>query len=399
LVELRAAWSEGIATGRGADPESLGIEAGPYVAAEALARGLVDHEGYAQQAQAAALAAVGVDNRVVYFGAETEEPAGIGELIRLLSGTRAHAEPYVAVVAATGAISMAGGSPLGGGGGISAQALTRQLRRLAEDEMAAAVVLRIDSPGGSALGSDLLWKELMDLRARKPVVASIGSMAASGGCYLSAAATKTVAERTSIVGSIGVVAGKFSFGRSLAELGVHVETVEASEGTGARAVYGSALTPWDEPTRERVEAAVEATYDLFLRRVAEGRGQPVDVISAAAEGRIFGGQGGKDRALVDELGGLGDAIAQALTLGGLPADTPVELIAEPAGLAQLLGGGEEAARAPEQLEQRAMAVALRSAFGGLEPYRGELGTFLGTMSPLLHGERLLTAPPFMLVVR
>jgi protease-4 len=400
LAALRQAWVDGITTGRGKDAEALGIEDGPWVPGEAEARGLTDRTGYAEQARDEALVKTGLDNRVVYFGERDATEPNLAELFRALSGARAHTEPYVAVVRAVGAIGMSSGSPLGGGDGISARALSKVLRRLAEDENAMAVVVRIDSPGGSALASDLLWQELMTLRARKPVVASVGGMAASGGCYLFSAATQVVAEPTSIVGSIGVVAGKLSFAKSLAELGVHVETIEAKEGTGPRALYESALAPWDEATRAKVRTAIEATYELFVERVAEGRGTSPERIQAAAEGRIYGGVEGKALGLVDQLGGLTDAIDLALRLGKLPPDAPVEVADPSSGLAELLVGDSGArALAAEQIERQATRSALRVVSAGLEPYRAEVDAFLGSAAPLLQGERVLTALPFVLVVR
>ena len=400
LTALRQAWAEGITKGRGKDAGALGIEDGPWVPAEAEARGLVDRTGYAEEARAEAVAKVGLDNHVVYFGERTEAEPAVAELFRALSGARAHAEPYVAVVRAVGAIGMSGGSPLGGSDGISARALSRILGRLADDENAMAVVVRIDSPGGSALASDLLWKELMTLRERKPVVASVGAMAASGGCYLFSAATQVFAEPTSIVGSIGVVAGKLSFAKSLAELGVHVETVEAKEGTGPRALYESALAPWDDATRAKVQTAIEQTYELFIERVAEGRGASPEKIRTAAEGRIYGGIEGKELGLIDRVGGLSDAIDLALSLAKLPPDAPVELGDVGGGLAELLVGDSNArAQAGEQLERQASRTALRVVSAGLEPWRAEVDAFIGSAAPLLQGERVLAALPFMLVVR
>src|SRR5690606_31529543 len=124
--------------------------------------------------------------------------------------------------------------------------------RLREDDAVKAVVLRIDSPGGSALASDLLWHDLMLLRDKKPLIASLASVAASGGYYMACAASRVLAERTTILGSIGVVGGKIAFGSALDQVGVSGVTVPASPEPGAaeRASYLSPLTEWDEPTRE-----------------------------------------------------------------------------------------------------------------------------------------------------
>jgi protease-4 len=167
----------------------------------------------------------------------------------------------------------------------------------------------------------------MRLRQQKPLVVSIGGMAASGGYYLACAGTKIVAERTSIIGSIGVVGGKFAVGKALADIGINAETVAANPDPqrAARAAYMSALTPWDEPTRARVLASMEAVYDLFLKRITAGRNLPLETIAPSAEGRIFGGVEAAGRSLVDELGGLERAIALARELAELPTDAPVGL--------------------------------------------------------------------------
>src|SRR6185437_5758479 len=174
--------------------------------------------------------------------------------------------------------------------------------------------------------------------AEKPLVVSVGDMAASGGYYLSCAGTKIVAEPTSIVGSIGVVGGKLALGKALDEIGVHAETIAAAPDPkkAARVGYMSNFASWDEPTRERVLDSMKAVYDLFLRRVAEGRGTTVDAIAPAAEGRIFGGVEAKEHGLVDDVGGLSDAIDLAIKLAGLPKDTPVEIVDEPSGLLEML---------------------------------------------------------------
>ena len=181
----------------------------------------------------------------------------------------------VALVEATGAISMEGGGVLGGGGdGIIERRLVRSLSRLEHDDDVKAVVLRIDSPGGSALASDLLWHELMAIRQKKTLVVSIGDMAASGGYYLASTGAVVFADETSIVGSIGVVGGKIAIDHALERVGVHAETFAAKVGdphAAARAGSDSLLIPWDAATRERFFETMNGIYQLFLSRVAEGQ--------------------------------------------------------------------------------------------------------------------------------
>jgi protease-4 len=283
--------------------------------------------------------------------------------------------------------------------GISERALGPVLARLENDDSVRAVVLRIDSPGGSALASDLLWHRLMRLRAKKPLVVSVGEMAASGGYYLASAGQVIFAERGSIVGSMGVVGGKLAFGRALAQVGIHAETFPANPQAtaGARAAYPSALAEWDDATRARVLESMTAVYDLFLSRVAEGRKTSVDAIAPFAEGRIFSGVQGRDHGLVDELGGLSAAIAKARQLAKLPADAELEAVGGARGFWGALGG----VSAPG-LPSAALS-ALTSPGDSIAQSLGRLAPavvpFATGLLPLAEGERALTVVPFALVVR
>jgi protease-4 len=316
----------------------------------------------------------------------------------------------VTIVPAVGSISMVkAGVPLRGSDGIVERELGRVITRLTKDSDTKAVVLRIDSPGGSALASDLLWKKLMKLREAKPLVVSVGGMAASGGYYLACAGSKIFAEPTSIVGSIGVVGGKLAVGKAMAEVGINAETIAANPDPqrASRAAYMSALTPWDDATRARVLATMEAVYDLFLERIAAGRGMGVDAIAPAAEGRLFAGVAAKERGLVDELGGLEDALKRALDLAQLPGDAPIEIEQESGGLFDLLVGGdagEQGKAAPERAGAEALAEQARRAAAEalLPPWLGaapELRAFIGSVGPLLSGERALAALPFVVIVQ
>jgi protease-4 len=295
-------------------------------------------------------------------------------------------------------------SLLGGNDGITEHELGKLVARLTKDSSVKAVVLRIDSPGGSALASDLLWKRLRKLAAEKPLVVSVGDMAASGGYYLACAGTKILAEPTSIVGSIGVVGGKLAVGRALEELGVHAETVAAAPDPtkASRAAYNSNFTEWDAPTRARVLATMTAIYDLFVRRVAEGRSTTVEALAPSVEGRIFGGVEAKEHGLIDALGGLSEAIDQARELAKLPADTPVEVVDDEGGLLDLLedGEGPNSASAGDAARQGARAAVREAVLppGWAEAVPGA-GAFVGSLAPLLAGERALAAMPYGIVIR
>lgn len=406
LGGLRASWLEGIVKGRGSPEVGEAAEDGPFAAEEAKRRGLIDSVGDAEAALEALTKATNTTKTVVRFGRGTAPDAApasdeLMDWVRQVAGASAEGGPHIAVVRAVGGITMdqSGGAPFGGSGGISERALGRVIDDLASDARVKAVVVRIDSPGGSALASDLLWIKLKALRDKKPLVFSVGSMAASGGYYLASAGTKIFAEPVSIVGSIGVVGGKLSFERALEVVGVHAVTIAAApegEGKAARAAYGSPFEAWDDATRARVLASMTSTYDLFLDRVSEGRGISRDDVARSAEGRIFGGEEAKSRKLVDAIGGVAEAIAEARTLAGLPDDAAVVIQRDTSSIFDLLGGDVAAdARARTKLHAEARAV-LQASLGGLVP---DVGAFVQSASPLIGGERSLAALPFALRVR
>jgi len=399
LADMRASWLDGIRAARPAVAEAT-PEDGPYTAAAAKERGLVDDVGYFDEARKALETSSGAVRTHVRLGADAHAD-GDGELadvLRTLAGESIGTAP-VALVRATGAITMeAGGGLLGGSGGIVEERLIRTLTRLEKDDDVKAVVLRIDSPGGSALASDLLWHELMRIRARKVLVVSVGGMAASGGYYLASSGQVVFADPTSIVGSIGVVGGKVSADRALARIGIHVDTIPAKAGdprAAARAGYESLLEPWDDATRSRLLDTMTGVYQLFLSRVAQGRGIPVEKVAASAEGRIFSGRDGKGRGLVDELGGLEDALARARSLAGLPADARVAVAGEVSPLLRALDDGDVASNARATSlpsAQEALAATVLDVLPELQP-------FVASLQPVAAGERTLCALPFALTVR
>ncbi len=190
-----------------------------------------------------------------------------------------------------------------------------------------AVVIRIDSPGGSALASDLMWHQLMKLRKKKPLVFSVGDMAASGGYYLACSGDYIFAEPMSIVGSIGVVGGKIGIGDALERIGVHSETfrrIPHKPGAAARAAYESPLVKWDEPTRARVLESMTSVYELLPRASSRAehawaRDLTRDKVAESAEGRIFGGEEGKAAGSSTRSAASRAAIAKARELANLSA--------------------------------------------------------------------------------
>ncbi len=400
LGAIREQWLDGVGSARG-DSMRAAAEDGPFAPEEAKRRGLVDAVGYPDEARDDAKARTGGKDFDVRFGvaAHGADRPDFGELVRMFAGGagRRGGPPHVAVVRAVGPISMeSGGGPFGPSSGITERGLGRIVRGLTEDTSVKAVVLRIDSPGGSALASDLLWRSLMQLRAKKPLVVSIGDMAASGGYYLACTANRIFAEPTSIVGSIGVVGGKLAFAPALDSIGVHVESIGAPGSNAAkRASYQSPLLPWDPVTRERVRTEMTAVYELFVRRVAEGRGLDVDTIGRAAEGRIFAGANAETAKLVDEWGGLTKAIHAAKEMAHLDPNAPVQLSGEQGGLFEWFDDDRES-----EADEAALGGLTRAANRAVAtlPLPTDVDIFLRSLTPMLRGETTLAAVPFVLLM-
>jgi len=195
------------------------------------------------------------------------------------------------------------------------------LRRAADDGAVRAIVVRVESPGGDALGSDLIWRAIQQARRKKPVVISMGDVAASGGYWVATAGDAVVAEPSTITGSIGVLAVKPDLSGLLGKVDAHDVTLKR----GARADLFSPLRPWTADERAAVERNMTAAYELFLARVVEGRRISRDDAHAAGQGRAFTGQQALERKLVDRLGSFQDAVALARQRARIPPGEEVEI--------------------------------------------------------------------------
>lgn len=241
--------------------------------------------------------------------------------------------PVVALVPLTGAIV-----PGETGRGLPAHAAVALLEALREQPRVRAVVLRIDSPGGSATASDDLWRAVRRLDERKPVVASLGTVAASGGYYAAVGARRIVAHASTLTGSIGIFGGKFHLRPALERLGVTVE----GPAFGARAGLYDPDRGWSDDERRAVRDSLERFYRVFLERVAEGRRMELFEVERLAQGRVYTGRQAHGLRLVDRLGGVDVALEEARSLAGLtrphtlarvelPRGWPGALTAERAG--------------------------------------------------------------------
>ena len=391
LESVRKTWLKGMADARG--PAAKFAENGPYGANEAKGNKLVDALGDTIEARRYAKKLARAGNTKIVFGRGSDSEHGLAGIVRFLTqpDDASEGKPYIAVIPAIGGITMRSEGVFSSEG-ITFESLAKTIARVSETPEVRAVVLRIDSPGGSALASDLLWSRLRELGSKKPLIASVGSMAASGGYYLACAAKTIVAERTSIVGSIGVLGGKIVFGTALESHGVHTVTTPASnaEGAAARAAYLSPFITWDEPTRVRLRLVMSEVYDLFVERVAEGRHLTIEQVQAIAEGRIWSGEQGKERGLVDEYGGLAAAIEIAREKAGLTKEAPVKLEGQAEGFLSALGLEAEASAVDlaQALEQQKKKLWSPLA---LAPH--SVAPWLTGLTPLLSSEHTLALCP------
>jgi protease IV len=233
--------------------------------------------------------------------------------------------PTVAVVRVEGDIARGegGSDPLGLVEVAGSESIARRIRRLADDPSVKAIVVRIDSPGGDGSASDLIWRELQRARKEKgkPVVASMGDVAASGGYYVAVGADEIYAEPSTVTGSIGVFVGKFDLEELYRELGLKLVTNKR----GKSADLFSTARALTDDERRTLQGWVEAFYDQFVDRVAEGRHLPRERVDELGRGRVWTGQQALERGLVDKVGGLREAIEAAKARAGLAPDEPVLL--------------------------------------------------------------------------
>jgi protease IV len=302
----------GIAGARGLSPERVRelVERAPLSAAEAAGAGLVDHVGYRDEVYAAH----GKDAELLFLSryARTAAPR------KLAGRIKARHAPVVAVVTVAGAIQQGRSRrSLLGGTGAGSDTVAAALRSAGRSDDVRAVLLRVDSPGGSYVASDVIWREVGQLRAAgKPVVASMGDVAGSGGYFVAMGADAIVAQPGTLTGSIGVFSGKVVTTGLLERLGVGTDAVV--EGRNARMF--SPRVGFDDEQWRRLEEWLDRIYADFVAKVAQARGMTTERVHELARGRVWTGADAYERGLVDELGGLRRAAAVVRARAGLPAD-------------------------------------------------------------------------------
>lgn len=318
---------EGIATGRGLEPEAVRelVDRGPYYGAEAVNAGLVDHLAYRDQ---------------VYDRLEEEFGDDVG--YESLTSYRRRGNLYsrgerIALIYGIGAVvrGQSDYDPLSGNVVMGSDTLAKAFRDAVDDPRVRAILFRVDSPGGSYVASDTIWHETVRAReAGKPVIVSMGDVAGSGGYFVAMAADSIVAQPGTITGSIGVYAGKLLNRELWNKIGISWDQVGSSE----NADMWSTIDDFSEAGWERFQASLDRIYDDFVGKVAAGRDLPVERVGEIARGRIWTGETAKELGLVDELGGFPTALAEVRRVLELEEDAELrlELFPEPRSAFELL---------------------------------------------------------------
>jgi protease-4 len=327
------------------------LDDGPFLAVRAQRAGLVDGLAYEDQ----------LDDHGAVSKNGTVEGESYG---RQRGRTRARGAAKIAVIYISGIINSgdSGFDPLNGDVAGS-ERLVKAIRSARADDDVRAIVVRIDSPGGSSIASDVIWRELTVTKSQKPsrpLVASMSDLAASGGYYVAMAAPHIVAQPATLTGSIGIFGGKFVTGGTFEKFGAHIESVIIGRNAGLE----SPARRFTDSEREKVREQIRDFYNGFIQKVAASRKMPVERVDQIAQGRVWTGSQARANGLVDALGGLDRAIALAKETAGISPDTDVELVTYPAqkSLAELLIEQLRGSSTDRELESMLSVVAgLRTA--------------------------------------
>ena len=333
------------------------VDHGPFLPEDALRAGLIDDVAYEDELDDKAP----LSKTAVHLLDESDYRNVSTASLGLDRGQR------IAVIYAVGLIT-SGQSSYNSTQGqvVGSDTLIEYLRTARADTSVKAIVLRIDSPGGSAVASDVIWREVLLTRNVKPVIASMSDVAASGGYYIAMPASAIVAQPATLTGSIGVVMVKFVIDGTLKKLGLNMEHVQQ----GKYADLYSPVRPFTEEERARVGEQMQATYDAFVEKAAAGRNTTPEKIDAIGQGRVWTGRQAKQLGLVDELGGLDRALALAKERAKIPQDAGVEIVVYP--------------------PHKSLYDIVSSPFGRSESTSAALGALLGIRTP--GAVEAMTAP-------
>jgi protease IV len=305
----------GIAQGRHKSAEDVRtlIDKGPFLPEDALSDGLIDDLAYRDQ----------VDDKAGFANEEqTESEDYARALSRPFHFTRGD---KIALIYAVGTIASGESGDGPNGTYVGSDTLVDYIKQAREDASVKAVVLRVDSPGGSSIASDVIWRELMLTRDKKPLIVSMSDLAASGGYYIAMPGHMIVAQPGTLTGSIGIFSGKFVTGGTFKKLGANIEGVS----NGKFADMQSPVRPYTPEERAKVEEQMQAFYDGFIEKAAQARKSTPEKIDAIAQGRVWTGRQAFENHLVDKLGGLDTAVALAKERAKIPATQDIDIVVYP----------------------------------------------------------------------
>lgn len=334
------------------------FEASPQFAEDAQKAGLIDKIGYDDDAADAAILRAGAGAKSV--------PMAQYMRVKQAASRYAAGAAHIALIEASGDIveGSAGGGLFGGNSVIAGDDMARAIREATEDKDIRAIILRVDSPGGSVTASDQILDAVKKAQAAgKPVVVSMGRVAASGGYYIAASANQVVAEPGTITGSIGVLTGKVAIGKSLGLIGVKTDQV----GVGKNALMNSDVSPYTPEQWALVNSEADAIYVDFMNKVAAGRKLPLAKVQQIARGRVWSGADAHAQGLVDKLGGFWTAAAVAKKLAGIPQAERVAFKIYPRhkdffeAIDEFFGGSSEFVRAVQGFTMLMDAPIMREA--------------------------------------
>jgi len=382
LEDLYGRYVNTIAQARKKTPDEVRalIDNAPYGAAKAKEAGLIDEVAYRDDLEKQIKSQLGYKDTDAFTPVRSTDYRDVSpESLGLNEGER------IAVIYGTGTIGSgtSENSP-SGEQSIGSDTLAKALNDAAADKTIKAIILRVDSPGGSGLASDIIWHAVEAANQKKPVVVSMSDVAASGGYYISAAASKIIAEPSSITGSIGVVAGKPVMRGFYDWLGISNEYVLRGKNAG----MFRETEKFSDDERAKFEDWIKTTYyQDFIPKVARGRKKDAESIDAVGQGRVWTGAQAKDRGLVDDFGGLDKAIEVAKDLAKIPKDKGVERVILPypqTFLQQLLSGTNDSSNTKLE-QQRAIAAALPE--DAKRAFR-----YMALMDQMRNGEVMLLMP-------
>jgi protease-4 len=368
--------AEGIAQGRKIDAAAARglIDRGPFLAQEALKEKLVDRLGYFDEVEN------GLKERTKADGGDETERMALADYVASLSPPAD--APRVALIYGLGPVQLTASTeqPLFEEVAMDSDTVSRAIKDAVEDPLVRAIIFRVDSPGGSYVASDTIWREVDRAREKgKPVIVTMGDVAASGGYFVAAPATQIVAHPGTITGSIGVISGKVVLSDMWAKLDIAWDGVQA----GANADMDSANRDFSGYGWSRLQAALDRIYADFLAKVAAGRKMTPEQVRAIAKGQVWTGADARANGLVNELGGYATALSLARAAAKIPEDAPIDLVEYPphdrgfAGLLRLMSGASSSQE----------AVRLARLVELLEPVARVLGPVLEDASA--HNLRVL----------